>query len=344
MYFQCEQNHLRIPEGIAVDKLKTESIQNIKPPTSAGEVRSFLGLVNYCHKFIPNYSTVAEPLRRLTKKNCLFAWDKEQRESFIQLKEALINPPVMCFYNPSAETKVIVDASSTGLGAILTQEQPNGEFKPASYDGSRSLSEVETRCSQTEREALAVVWACEHYHYCVYDRHITIITDHKPLEVLLSTSSRPPPRIQRWMLRLQAYDYNIRYAPGSKNAADILFRSPIPENDNEENPANEYIRMIVKDAIPKTVSLKDIQDETKNDTILSEVMKNIKSNTLNKFKHHVYFQVRNELSVENNIILKGQSIVIPKLLQHHILSIALSQHQGIVKTKALLREKFGGQE
>ena len=67
-------------------------------------------------------------------------------------------------------------------------------------------------------------------------------------------------------------------------------------------------------------------------------MKNIKSNTLNKFKHHVYFQVRNELSVENNTILKGQSIEIPKALQHHILSISHSQHQGIIKTKALLRE------
>ena len=98
----------------------------------------------------------------------------------------------MAFYNPDATTQIITDASPVGLGAILPQQQENGEYKPIAY-GSRALTNTETRYSQTEKEALAVTWSCQHFHYYIYDRHVTIITDHKPLEKLLSAQSNPPP-------------------------------------------------------------------------------------------------------------------------------------------------------
>ena len=110
----------------------------------------------------------------------------------------------MYYYNPIAETNIIVDAGPKGLGAILSQKQKNGQFKPKSYS-SRALTDVESQYSQTEKEALEVTWAFQHYHYYVYDRHVTVYTDHKPLERLLTTSPTPPPRIQRWLMRLQAY-------------------------------------------------------------------------------------------------------------------------------------------
>ena len=101
----------------------------------------------------------------------------------------------MYYYNPIAETN-IVDAGSKGLGAILFQKQKNGQFKkPISYS-SRALTDVESRYSQTKKEALAVAWAFQHYHYYIYDKHVTVYTDHKPLERLLTTSPTTP-RIQR---------------------------------------------------------------------------------------------------------------------------------------------------
>ena len=117
------------------------------------------------------------------------------------MKHLLNTTEVLAYYNPDANTEIIIDASPHGLGAILAQEQPNGQYKPVRY-GSRALDDTEQRYSQTEREALAARWACEHFHYYIYDRQFTIKTDHKPLEKLLSAKSNPPPRIQRWMLYL----------------------------------------------------------------------------------------------------------------------------------------------
>ena len=93
-----------------------------------------------------------------------------------------------------------MDISPRGLGAVLTQKQQYGYYQPIAY-GSRALAPTESLHSQTEREGLAVVWSCQHFHYDVYDNKTTIITDHKPLEKLLSSTSNPTPRIQRWILR-----------------------------------------------------------------------------------------------------------------------------------------------
>lgn len=113
-------------------------------------------------------------------------------------------------YNPTAQTKIIVDASPVGLGAILTQKQHSDTLRPMCY-GSRSLTDAEQLYSQTEREALVLLWACVHYHYYIFNKSFTICTDHKPLLYLLGEKSNPPPRIKRWMLRLQAYQFHLIY-------------------------------------------------------------------------------------------------------------------------------------
>ena len=120
----------------------------------------------------------------------------------------------MCYYNPIAETNIVVDARPKGLGANLSQKQKNNQFKPIPY-ASRALMDEQNRYSQTEREALAVTWEFQHYHYYIYDRNV-------PLEKLLTTSPTPPMRIQRWLMCLQVYKYTIGYQPGIKNAADVL--------------------------------------------------------------------------------------------------------------------------
>ena len=120
-------------KGIYPDKSKVDAVNNAKTPTNATEVRSFLGLVNFCSHLIKDYATLTEPLRKLTKKDATFTWNKEQQASFKKLKESLTNASTMCYYQPNADTKVIVDASPVGLGAILTQKQEDGKFKPVAY-------------------------------------------------------------------------------------------------------------------------------------------------------------------------------------------------------------------
>ena len=328
-------------EGISLDSTKVEAVNHFKQPTSATEVRSFLGLVNYCSKFIKNYSTISAPLRMLTKKDTLFVWNKPEQTAFDLLKEKLTSAETMAFYRPRAETKIIVDASPYGLGAILTQQQEDGSYKTVAY-GSRALTDVEQRYSQTEREALAVHFGCIHFHFFIYDRSVTIVTDHKSLLHIMSPKSTSPPlRIQRWLLRLQGYEYTLEYQPGAKNAADILSRSPLPTTSTETEQVTEaFVNHITENAIPMSCTIRQIQDHTTNDVTLQKVVKAISSSRWPKDPDiKPYFNARHDLSLYKNIILKGQRIVIPQDLQRHILDIAHQSHQGVIKTKHLLREK-----
>ena len=130
----------------------------------------------------------------------VFKWTSEHQNAFDQLKTMLINFNVLAYYNPAASnTESIVDASSYGLGAILAQEKTDRHYKPVQYP-SHSLDYTQTRYRQTERETFATIWACEHLHSCIYNKHFTIETDYKPLEKLLSTKLTPPLHIERCMI------------------------------------------------------------------------------------------------------------------------------------------------
>ena len=325
--------HVLSKEGILLDPNKISAIQDIQTPSSVTQVKSFLGMTNFCNRFIPNYSTITEPLRNLTRKDTIFTWERHHQEAFDTLKSLLVNATTVAFYNPDATTQIITDASPVGLGAILAQQQENGEYKPIAY-GSRALTNTETRYSQTEKEALAVTWSCQHFHYYIYDRHVTIITDHKPLEKLLSAQSNPPPRIQRWVLRLQSYNYTIKYSPGSSNPADCLSRNRnLTKTTSDENIADLYINHVTSNAVPVSMSLEEIEQHTLQDKILQRVTQSLTSNWDKQFKP--YFTIRDH----NNILLKENQIIIPSTLTNKILQIAHQQHQGITKTKALLRTK-----
>lgn len=93
------------------------------------------------------------PLRLLTRQDTPWKWEQEEQRALDKLKEALVGDQVMSYFDPRKKTEIIVDASPAGLGGLLVQEG-----RVLSY-GSRALSDVESRYSQTEREMLAVVWA-----------------------------------------------------------------------------------------------------------------------------------------------------------------------------------------
>lgn len=133
-----------------------------------------------------------------------------------------------CYFFPSRETELIVDASPVGLGAVLCQKDEN-EVKYIIAYARQSLSDVEKRYSQTEKEALAIVWSCEHFHLYIYGHPFTLVTDHKVLEVIWSNlRSKPPARIERWGLRLQPYNLKVEYRKGADNPADYMSRHPLP--------------------------------------------------------------------------------------------------------------------
>ncbi|XP_064082956.1 uncharacterized protein K02A2.6-like [Macrobrachium nipponense] len=225
-------------------------------------------------------------------------------------------------------------AGLVGLGAILVQKQDNGCFKPVIY-ASRSLTDVERRYSQTEKEALAVVWACERFRLYVLGIHFELINDHKPLEVIYSPKSKPPLRIERWALRLQPFDFKVKYKPGRANAADALSRLPLSDIP-KSNVAEEYAYFIPKSATPVALTTREIEQESGVDVELSKVRQAVRTGDWNEVPDFKY--VKDEICIFGCLLLRGQSII-PKSLRRQILDLAHEGHQGIVKCKSRLRQK-----
>ena len=161
-----------------------------------------------------------------------------------------------------------MDASPVGLSAILTQKKTIDESPKIIAYASHSPTDVERRYSQTEKEGLAIVWGCKninlylsgHRFHLITDHRFHLITDHNPLELIFSNpKSKPLARIERWALRLQAYDYKIIYRPGKNHPADYLCRHPESFNKmltDVSHIAEEYINLL--ESVPKSVALKEI--------------------------------------------------------------------------------------
>ena len=158
----------------------------------------------------------------------------------------------MAYYDPAKTTRLTVDVSPYGLGAILSNIDQDGAVRNVAY-ASRSLTPTEQRYSQTEREALAVVWGCERFHMYLIGTPFELITDHKALEIIYSPKSKPSARIERWALRLRQYEYKVIYKRGAENPADILSRMPLPTRKSTHNVADEYVNFVAHHAVPKAI-------------------------------------------------------------------------------------------
>ena len=300
-------------KGIGPTEDRVKAVLEAKEPENATDVRSFLGLANYSSSFIPHFATLSEPLRRLTRKETPFEFGPEQRKSFESLKQKMAEACTLAYFDKTAPTKVITDASPVGLGAVLVQEQ-GGAWTPVCY-ASRSLTVCEQRYSQTEKEALGVVWACERFHVYLYGMKFVVETDHKPLEVIYGPRSRPCARIERWVLRLQPYDFSVVHRPGLGNIADPLSRLLHKEvkPDNHQQCAEKYVRFVAVNATPTALTTRKIEEASAVDEELIEVRRAIATGQFEKCKH--YMAVAGELCVIGQLVLRGTRIVIPQKLR-----------------------------
>ena len=333
-------------EGISPSDLKIKAILGLPDPKKASKVRSLLGITNFCGaEFIPNYATLTHELRQLTKKNTQWSWTEHHTEYLKNIKEALSRACSLAYFDPNKHTEIHTDASPVGISAVLSQNGWIVQF------ASRALSAVEQRYSQTEREALAITWTCEHFHIYIFGAPFTVFTDQKPLtSIFNNTCSQLSARIERWVLRTQPYDMTVIYRPGHDNPADYLSRHPmhLPPSDREQKIAEEYINYILSTSAPKAMTIDEVAMETAKDKTLTTVIQAILTNKwhgvedgINKATFHTLHANRAELSLshKDSIILKGHRIVLPEALQNRAVKIAHAGHQGIVKTMALLREK-----
>ena len=225
--------HVISSEGLSPNPEKIRAIIDAPAPQDVQQLRSFLGLVNYYSKFLPNLSTTLAPLHQLLQAKAKWTWGKAQREAFKEAKSQLTSSGVLIHFDPHKELILSCDASPYGVGAVLSHRMVDGSEKPIAF-ASRSLSSAEKRYAQLEKEGLAIIFGVKRFHQYLYGRRFIINSDHKPLKHLFS-EDRPIPqltsaRIQRWAHILSAYDYSMAYRPGSDHAnADLLSRLPLPE-------------------------------------------------------------------------------------------------------------------
>ena len=289
-------------------------------------------------------ATIAAPLWELRVKEGkeAFKWLPEHEESMKRVKRTL-STKALAFFNVKWETEVCTDASPRGLSAVLLQINPKDEKdrKVITYI-SRKLTSVETRYSQVEKEALAVVWACERLYLYLIGRNFRVITDNRAVKLMFSNpKAKLPARIERWGLRLMSFDIEFVFRPGKTNVADYLSRHPIgqvPKHDGDH-----YINSITDHAVPKAMSRHEIAEESKKDPLLASIRKAIRKEKLSIDERKLIGQVNKlipEMSItEDDIVLRGTRIVVPETLQERALRIAHEGHLGINKTKELLRSK-----
>lgn len=224
------------------------------------------------------------------------------------------------------------------MGAVLLQ---NGQ--PVAY-ASRALTETQQWYAQIEREMLAVIYGCEKFHHYIYGRSITIETDHKPL---LAIHRKPvyqaTPRLQRMLMRLQRYDVQLKYLPGKEMfISDALSRAFLKEC--KETLVNEDIDVnFIEQELPMTEKkLQELKDATEADEqfqTLADIVRVGWPETREQVPTCVrmFWNFRDEITVLNGLLYKGQSVMIPSSLRRQMLTKLHEPHLGIVKTKQRAR-------
>ena len=328
--------HVISEEGLKPDPVKLQGVKEMPTPTSKQDVKRLLGMVNYLQKFAPNLSAATAPMRELLKEQNEFLWDNDiQGRSFEQVKQIISEAPVLKYFDPKADTELQCDASDKGLGACLMQEG-----QPVAY-ASRAMTDAEVNYAQIEKELLAIVFGVERFEQYVHGRPVKIETDHKPLEsIFKKTLVSAPKRLQRMMLRLQKYNLTVVYKKGSEMyLADTLSRAFIQSSSNEDIMRGE----VAKD----TESINMVQylpvSETTQNTIRSAmesdpVMKELKTTIREGWpetKDHLpvkirdYFPFREELTLQNGLVFKGERLVVPASAREEMKAKIHASHIGI---------------
>ena len=334
--------HILSADGLKPDPAKITAIKNMDAPANRAELGTVLGMINYLSKFSSKLTDVTAPLRELLKKENEFQWEQQQESSFQCAKDLLTQEPgpVLAYFDETKEVVLQVDASQSGLGAALLQEG-----KPVAY-ASKSLTDTEQRWAQIEKEMYAIAFGCKRYHQFIYGRPITVVTDHKPLESILKKPlSAAPARLQRLMLRLQKYEMTVVHRAGKDiPLADTLSRKFQQDSDSSIGDSTDIMVHTVLTNLPMSdEKLRELRDESEKDPqmqALSEVILSGWPETRKQCPIPVqeYWNHRDELSVMDGLVFRGDRLVIPKALRSNMLKCIHHGYMGMEKCKERARD------
>ena len=250
-------------KGITPLQGKVQTVLNFPQPTSQRQLRRFIGLINFYHRFIPHGAELLHPLHALLNsksKSQELSWNEDTTVAFLATKEALANVTLLVYPKPDAPTCVMTDASDIAVGAVL-QQYVNGTWHPISFF-SKKMKPAETRYSTFDRELLAVYLAIRHFRHFLEGRQFHVLTDHKPLTFALQARpDRHSPCQARQLDFISQFTSTIRHIHGPENVvADALSRIETNAILNNQPPVLDFAAMAKAQAVdPQVRSLQSAQ-------------------------------------------------------------------------------------
>lgn len=313
-------------QGVQPNKLKTEAILKLKPPTNKKELRQFCGLANYFRKFIINFAFIMQPITKLLKKHAIWMWSSEQDDAFELIKSILADKPVLKIFDHKLPIQLHCDASSIGVGGILMQKHGD-KWHPVAYF-SKQCTYEQSRYHSYELETMAIVFSLRHFRTYLLGKQFTIYTD---CAAVRATAVKKDliPRIARWWLEIQDFTFDVEYRAGtSMNHVDYLSRHPIPDE--------ELVSNIINLTESEWIAAVQSQDnEIKN---IMEILQSVKNNSnKNYFENYV---------IKNNILYRkinnSQKWVVPTSCRWLICRLNHDDagHFGFEKTLQRIRRNY----
>ena len=300
-------SHIISDQGIKPNPKKMDAIKNMPTPTLKHKVLSFLGLCNYLSVYVPSLSSILKPFRELTKKNITFSWNSQYDKIYQQAKKYILdNAITLCYYDPDLPLSLEMDASQSGIGAVLLQEG-----RPIAFM-SRALTEMQSRYSNIEQEILGIVTGIEYFHQYLFGKKFILYTDHKPMEnLVLKPLINTSPRIQRLILRLTQYNMDVVYKSGkSMLVSDCLSRMANPATCEEDESLNLQITSIEQKQCITLSEVKKALIEDPVSILLGDLIVNRWPDSCKYLENKLkpYWIHRFNLSLVDGVILLGAMI------------------------------------
>ena len=257
--------------GVSIDPTKTEVIRSLERPTSAKEVRSFLQMAQFNSEFLhpgqdgkgrqKNYAELTKPLRDAANAGTRFKWTTECQVAFNRIKELMASDKILEHYHPDRQTKLYVDFSDEGISATLAQGRPITveqaqqlkalgarvnkvnkewvEWRPVTHV-SRSLEKSEKNYSSVEGESLAVLYGIWRLRRYLWGTKFQVAGDHKPLLPHYNGKKVSPHRVTHHKMKLQGFNFELIWEPGSKNPTDYTSRHPMERGRQMNKEGEEH--------------------------------------------------------------------------------------------------------
>ena len=323
---------------------KVEAVVNAPTPENKTQLRAFLGLLNYYHKFLRNVAHEIQPLHQLLQKDKPFIWSAHCQQAFLKAKQMITSEEVLMRYNPNLPLRLACDASPYGIGGVLSHLTENNEERPIGYI-SRTLTPAEKNYSQIDKEALAIVWSVKKFYNYICGRHFTLYTDHQPLKYIFSPSTGIPvmsaARQQRYAAFLSGFNYTIEYKSSKNHAnADSFSRLPLPSTEKDDSLMETMYYTEILDALP--IDSTTVSKSSRQDAAISKVMDYLASTWPSTVNDDIkpFLHRQHELSIHQNCLLWGSRVIIPTKLRSQVLHQLHDGHLGIVKMKTMARNYF----